>query len=114
MTTTITIRQARRTKIGVVISNRMQKTIVVRISRSVPHSKYGRVTKQKNSFKVHDESNSAAIGDTVKIMETRPISKEKRWRLVEIMKKASTAPPVPPVESEQQRIEREQQQETSS
>jgi small subunit ribosomal protein S17 len=92
---TATARAQRKTRIGVVTSNKMKKTIVVRIARLVRHPKYDRVIKQANSFKVHDETNSAAIGDWVKIMETRPISRDKRWRLVEILKRASTAPPVP-------------------
>jgi len=85
----------RHVKVGIVTSNRMQKTIVVRVSRLVKHPKYGRIIKQTNSFKAHDETNSAAIGDWVRIMETRPLSKEKRWRLAEILRKASSAPPVP-------------------
>jgi small subunit ribosomal protein S17 len=79
----------------------MSKTIVVRVSRLVRHPKYTRVIKQTSSFKAHDETNSASIGDWVKIMETRPLSKEKRWRLVEILRRASTAPPVPGTESEE-------------
>ena len=82
-------------RVGVVTSNRMMKTIVVRIDRRVRHQRYNRVIKQASAFKVHDETNSAAIGDVVKIMETRPLSKEKRWRLVEIVKRASSAPPLP-------------------
>jgi len=78
-----------------VVSNRMQKTIVVRIRRLVRHPKYSRVMEQTSAFKAHDETNTANVGDMVKIMETRPLSKEKRWRLVEVLKRASTAPPVP-------------------
>ena len=88
-------RGQRKVRVGVVTSNRMMKTIVVRVNRRVRHPKYNRVIKQASAFKVHDETNSAAIGDWVKIMETRPLSKEKRWRLVEIVKRASSAPPVP-------------------
>ena len=95
-----TLRGQRKVRVGVVTSNRMMKTIVVRVTHLVRHTKYNRVTKQTNSFKVHDEKNTAAIGDWVKIMETRPLSKEKRWRLVEIVKRASTAPPVPGSEPE--------------
>ena len=96
MTTQQTLQRAqRKTRQGVVVSNRMSKTIVVRISRLIRHPKYGRVMTQGSTFKVHDEANSAAVGDVVKIMETRPLSKEKRWRLVEIIRRASTAPPVP-------------------
>lgn len=94
-------RGRRKTKIGIVVSNRMSKTIVVRVSRLVRHPKYTRVIKQTSSFKAHDETNSASIGDWVKIVETRPLSKEKRWRLVEIVRRASTAPPVPGTESEE-------------
>ena len=88
-------RNNRKVKTGVVTSNKMMKTIIVKVSRLVPHPKYNRVMHQTNSFKAHDETNSAAIGDLVKIMETRPISKDKHWRLVEILKRASSAPPVP-------------------
>ena len=88
-------RGQRKVLLGIVVSNRMQKTIVVRISRLTRHPKYQRVIERQNTFKAHDEANSARIGDWVKIMETRPISKDKRWRLVEIVRKASTAPPVP-------------------
>lgn len=90
-------RAKRKVKVGVVVSNRMTKTIVVRVRQLVTHTKYGRVIRQTSSFKVHDETNSALIGDWVKIMETRPLSKEKRWRLVEIVRRASSAPPVPQV-----------------
>lgn len=88
-------RAHRKTREGIVTSNKMQKTIVVRITRLVRHPVYNRVIKQVNSFKAHDETNQAKIGDWVKIMETRPISRDKRWRLVEVLKRASTAPPVP-------------------
>jgi small subunit ribosomal protein S17 len=93
-------RNERKTRTGVVISNKMQKTIVVQIARKVRHGQYDRVIQQASSFKAHDETNSAAIGDLVTIMETRPLSKDKRWRLVEIVKRASTAPPVPGTEEE--------------
>ena len=89
------VRGQRKVRVGVVTSNRMMKTIVVRVSRRVRHPKYNRVINQASAFKVHDEQNSAAIGDLVKIMETRPLSKEKRWRLVEIVTRASNAPPLP-------------------
>jgi small subunit ribosomal protein S17 len=94
-------RAQRKVRVGIVTSNKMAKTIVVKVSHLVRHPKYVRTIHQANSFKVHDEKNSAAIGDWVKIMETRPLSKDKRWRLVEIVKRASTAPPVP-VEPEAQ------------
>ena len=98
MTQTATVRAQRKTRSGVVLSNRMSKTIVVRVTRLVRHRKYGRVMAQRSAFQVHDETNSAAIGDIVKIMETRPLSRHKRWRLVEILRRASTAPPVPGTE----------------
>ena len=88
-------RGQRKIKIGIVVSNRMTKTIVVRVTRLVRHPKYQRVIRQASTFKAHDETNQAAIGDWVKIMETRPMSKDKRWRLVEIVRRASSAPPVP-------------------
>ncbi len=88
-------RRKRKLRTGIVISNKMTKTIVVRISEMVRHPKYTRIVRRANTHKVHDEKNSAAIGDAVKIMETRPLSKDKRWRLVEILKRASTAPAVP-------------------
>ena len=87
-------------KVGVVTSAKMQKTIVVQVSQLVRHPKYSRTMKRLGSFKVHDETNQAAPGDWVKIMETRPLSKEKRWRLVEILRRASSAPPVPQSEVE--------------
>ena len=85
----------RKVRVGVVVSNKMAKTIVVRVSRLVRHPTYNRVIRQISSFKAHDETNSASMGDWVKIMETRPLSKDKRWRLVEILKRVSDAPPVP-------------------
>lgn len=88
-------RAERKTLSGIVTSNKMQKTIVVQVTNSVRHTKYSRVVPQRNSFKAHDEENSASIGDWVTIMETRPLSKDKRWRLLEIVKRASTAPPLP-------------------
>lgn len=74
--------------IGTVISNKMQKTIIVKVTRMSKHPKYHRIIKKYNKFKVHDEKNSAQIGDMVRIQETRPLSKEKSFRLVEIIKKA--------------------------
>ena len=95
-------RGRRKIRMGMVTSNKMAKTIVVRVTRLVQHPQYNRVIKQVNSFKAHDETNSASIGDWVKIMETRPLSKDKRWRLVEILKRASTAPPVPGKEPQEE------------
>jgi small subunit ribosomal protein S17 len=88
-------RGQRKVRTGIVISTRMMKTIVVRVSQRVRHDRYNRTISRAGAFKVHDESNSAAIGDWVRIMETRPLSKDKRWRLVEIVRRASSAPPVP-------------------
>lgn len=74
--------------IGKVISNKMQKTIIVKIMQSIKHPKYSRRIKGYNKFKVHDEKNIAKIGDTVKIQETRPLSKTKHFKLAEVIKKA--------------------------
>jgi len=74
--------------IGTVISNKMQKTIIVKTTRLSKHPKYNRIVKKHNKFKVHDEKNTAQIGDMVRIQETRPLSKDKRFRLVEITRKA--------------------------
>ncbi|MGB7604890.1 MAG: 30S ribosomal protein S17 [Lutisporaceae bacterium] len=81
-------RNDRKTRIGKVVSNKMDKTIVVTIETLVRHPLYKKSVKRTTKFKAHDENNECNIGDTVKIMETRPLSKEKRWRLVEIMEKA--------------------------
>ncbi|MFA5114641.1 MAG: 30S ribosomal protein S17 [Candidatus Omnitrophota bacterium] len=74
--------------IATVINDRMQKTVIVRVVRMSKHPKYGRIQKKHNKFKVHDERGAAKIGDTVRIIETRPLSKEKRFRLLEIIKKS--------------------------
>ena len=81
-------RNLRKTRVGKVVSNKMDKTIVVAIEDNVKHPKYGKVIKNTVKFKAHDENNECGVGDTVKIMETRPLSKDKRWRLVEIIEKA--------------------------
>ena len=81
-------RNSRKVKIGKVISNKMDKTIVVAIEYSVKHPLYGKVVKRTYKLKAHDEENVCAMGDKVKVMETRPLSKDKRWRLVEIVEKA--------------------------
>ena len=78
----------RKTRVGVVVSDKMDKTIVVAIKTKVRHPLYGKMVNRTRKFKAHDEKNECGIGDTVKIMETRPISKDKRWRLVEIIEKA--------------------------
>ncbi|MBI2871546.1 MAG: 30S ribosomal protein S17 [Candidatus Omnitrophica bacterium] len=76
-----------KTRIGVVTSNKMQKTITVRVDRLVGHARYGKVVRRFTKFKAHDEKNKAQIGDRVMIRETRPLSKDKRWRLVTILGK---------------------------
>lgn len=81
-------RAFRKTRIGQVVSDKMDKTIVVAIEDSVQHPLYKKTMKRTYKLKAHDENNECGIGDTVKIMETRPISKDKRWRLVEIIEKA--------------------------
>jgi small subunit ribosomal protein S17 len=79
-------RSLRKTRVGEVVSDAMDKTIVVRTVNRVPHPKFGKITKQVSKFHAHDEKNEAKIGDRVSIMETRPLSRQKRWRLVEILK----------------------------
>jgi small subunit ribosomal protein S17 len=81
-------RNARKTRVGVVVSDKMQKTVVVAIDRRVPHPVYGKMVTRTTRLKAHDEENSAKTGDTVRIMETRPLSKDKRWRVVEIIDRA--------------------------
>jgi small subunit ribosomal protein S17 len=81
-------RNFRKERIGVVTSNKMNKSIVVSVERKVKHPKYGKFVKLTSSFKAHDEKNECSPGDVVKIMETRPLSKTKNWRLVEILEKA--------------------------
>ena len=81
-------RNLRKTRVGKVVSNKMDKTIVVAIEDNVKHPKYGKVIKRTVKFKAHDENNVCNEGDTVKIMETRPLSKDKRWRLVEVIEEA--------------------------
>jgi small subunit ribosomal protein S17 len=80
-------RNLRKTKLGVVSSNKMDKTITVSVERKVKHPLYGKFVKKSTKFHAHDEKNECSIGDTVKIMETRPMSKTKRWRLVEVVEK---------------------------
>jgi small subunit ribosomal protein S17 len=84
----VTERGIRKVRQGYVIGDKMDKTIVVEVKQRVKHPLYGKVMSQKNKFKVHDENNEAGIGDLVQIMETRPLSKTKRWRLVQILEKA--------------------------
>ena len=80
-------RNLRKTRIGVVTSNKMEKSITVAVERKIKHPIYGKFLKKTSSFHAHDEKNECSIGDTVKVMETRPLSKDKRWRLVEIVEK---------------------------
>jgi small subunit ribosomal protein S17 len=88
MENTVETRNSRKVIIGKVLSNKMEKTIVVSVERKVMHPKYGKFIKMTSKFKAHDEKNECTIGDVVKVMETRPLSKDKRWRLVEIIEKA--------------------------
>lgn len=75
-------------QVGIVVSNKMEKSIVVAVERRVKHPKYGKYIKKTNKFMAHDEKNECQIGDLVKIWETRPLSKRKRWRFVEVIEKA--------------------------
>jgi small subunit ribosomal protein S17 len=89
MTTEKTIeRTNRKEKTGIVISNKMAKSIVVAVERKVKHPKYGKFVKKTSTFMAHDEKNESNIGDTVRIMETRPLSKNKCWRLVAVVERA--------------------------
>ncbi len=81
-------RNLRKTRTGVVSSSTREKTITVKVERRVPHPMYGKYVKVTKKFHAHDEANTAGVGDTVTIMETRPLSKTKRWRLIEVVQKA--------------------------
>ena len=81
-------RKLRKEKIGKVVSNKMQKSITIAVNRKEKHPIYGKFVNKTTKFMAHDEKNEAGIGDTVRIMETRPLSKSKKWRLVEILEKA--------------------------
>jgi small subunit ribosomal protein S17 len=81
-------RNVRKTRVGLVVSDKMEKTVVVAIERRVPHPVYGKMVTRTRRLKAHDEENAAKAGDTVRIMETRPLSKDKRWRVVEIVERA--------------------------
>ena len=81
-------RNLRKTRVGKVVSDKMDKTIVVAIDYNVKHKLYSKIVKKTYKLKAHDETNMAHVGDRVKVMETRPLSKDKRWRLVEIVEKA--------------------------
>ena len=87
-TSTTQKRGARKERVGRVVSDKMQKTVVVALERRVPHPVYGKMVKRTMKVKAHDEENSAKNGDLVRIAETRPLSKDKRWRLVEIVERA--------------------------
>jgi small subunit ribosomal protein S17 len=82
-------RGSRKTRIGVVVSNKMQKTVVVRVTRRVAEPQYGKIVMRAEKYKAHDETNACNIGDKVRIVETRPVSKDKRWRVVETLEKAT-------------------------
>ena len=86
--TTPVERSLRKERIGVVTSDKMNKSVVVMVERRVKHPKYGKFVKLSSKFMAHDEKNDAHVGDTVRIMETRPISKLKRWRLIEVVERA--------------------------
>ena len=81
-------RNLRKERVGIVTSDKMQKSIIVAVERKVKHPKYGKFVKKTTKFVAHDENDDCHIGDTVKIMETRPLSKSKNWRLVEIIERA--------------------------
>ncbi|ABS26123.1 30S ribosomal protein S17 [Anaeromyxobacter sp. Fw109-5] len=78
----------RKSRIGVVVSNKMAKTVVVKVERRVADPKYGKIVKRAEKYKAHDENNACQIGDKVRIVETRPMSKDKRWRIAETLEKA--------------------------
>jgi small subunit ribosomal protein S17 len=81
------VRNLRKTRVGVVSSNKMDKTITVKVERKIKHPLYGKFLKKTTSFHAHEEKNKSSIGDIVRIMESRPLSKTKRWRLVEVVEK---------------------------
>jgi small subunit ribosomal protein S17 len=88
------VRRQRKERVGEVIANKMAKTIIVRVERRFPHPKFKKVITEHKKFYAHDEKNEAQVGDRVVIEETRPLSKTKRWRLVEIVRRAQSAAPV--------------------
>lgn len=81
-------RALRKTRVGRVVSDKMEKTVVVAVEDSYKHPKYGKIMRRTYKLKAHDENNECGVGDTVRVMETRPLSKDKRWRIVEIVEKA--------------------------
>jgi len=90
--TTATTKTGRKTLIGYVVSNKMNKTAVVEVTRSKSHPLYGRVIKRSKKYYAHDEQNTCRVGDVVKIEESRPLSKLKRWNLVEVLRRAAIVP----------------------
>ena len=82
------VRGYRKTRTGIVVSDKMDKTVVVEVRTKVRHPLYGKMVNKTTKFKAHDENNDCGVGDTVRIMETRPLSKDKRWRVVEIIERA--------------------------
>jgi small subunit ribosomal protein S17 len=87
-TSTTTARSRRKVRVGKVVSDRMEKTVVVSIERLVKHATYGRYVRRRQKFKVHDEKNECRIGDVIRFMETRPLSKDKRWRFAGFVDRA--------------------------
>lgn len=81
-------RNLRKERVGRVVSNKMEKSVVITVERKVKHPMYGKFMKKTSKLMVHDENNECGIGDTIRVMETRPLSKSKRWRLIEIIEKA--------------------------
>lgn len=81
-------RGSRKTRVGTVVSDKMDKTVVVDVSRTTRHPLYGKILRRTKKYKAHDETNQCRLGDKVKIMETRPLSKDKRWRVTEVLEKA--------------------------
>jgi len=81
----------RKSRVGVVVSNKMAKTVVIKVERRVPDAKYGKIITQAKKFKAHDEAQECQPGDKVRVVETRPLSKDKRWRVVEVIEKAAEA-----------------------
>ena len=87
-TTSTEVRQARKIREGIVVSNKMEKTIVISIVERVRHPKYAKFVQRTKKLYAHDEANNAQVGDRVRVMETRPLSKQKRWRLIEVLERA--------------------------
>jgi small subunit ribosomal protein S17 len=94
-TGTAEARHLRQEKVGIVTSNKMQKTVVVTVTRQTTHPLYKRVVRRSKNFMAHDEKGDCRVGDTVRIEETRPLSRRKRWRVVEVISRAAQVAPVP-------------------